>query len=129
VREKLAKMLGKREVFSAVFEKYGKKSGWKGPVDTILLADIKCNEEAVADHVWMTVGKRFSEAVLTPGDRIEFKATVARYEKGYRGHLEDYEAHRGPRTDYLLSYPGPVRNITVRQNALDFKTLEDWLKL
>jgi len=41
MREELEKLNNERRQFSAIFERYGSKSGWKGyPEKTILLKDV-----------------------------------------------------------------------------------------
>ena len=97
-----------RHTFTAVVEKFSLKNGFRGlPLRTILLTSVKCGEEYVANHVWLTCGKRFYSAILLPGDLIQFDARIKEYEKGYKGKRED--VYKPIKKDFCLSYPTKIK--------------------
>jgi hypothetical protein len=103
MRKELKNLSGQRMRFCATVERLGHKNGYKGPVPTILLKDVRRVDtgEVVTDHLWFTVGKTLS--VLSPGDEVEFDARVASYEKGYKGYRED--VYCPVSKDYKLERP------------------------
>jgi hypothetical protein len=108
MREELAKIAGRRRRFEAVFDKFGKKAGYKGMLTTILLIDVRdlVSGKVVTDHLWFTDGKRFQSLQLQQGDHVRFEARVTEYLKGYRGRQdEDDPDYRPVQTDYRLSFP------------------------
>lgn len=108
----LKPLLGKRAVFLATFERTGKKSGWKGVLETILLTNLQnAHHHEVADHIWFTTGKGWNQAELRPGDRVRFEARVDQYEKGYRGRNE-YGEEGMVTVDYRLVFPTRIINLT-----------------
>ena len=105
----LAKINKARTRFAGTFERYGKKTGWKGREEkTVLLKNIIATDsgESVTDHLWFNLTKGF-EALgeLQPGDVIEFEARVTTYKKGYWGYNEERRCENPPRTDYKLERP------------------------
>jgi len=124
MREELAKIYGTRRSFQAVFDKFGVRSGYKTPLTTILVLDVvdMTTKRIVTDHLWFTMGKRFAVLDLKPGDIIRFKARVTSYEKGYRGHREEYETGVG--IDYRLSFPTDVvkLNLVAGSNQMQLTT-------
>jgi len=108
MRNKLAKRDGLRRRFQGCFVRFGAKSGYKGPVTTVLLKDIVevASGEVVADHLWFTMGKRFESLKLEPGDTVRFDARVTDYIKGYRGRQDDDDYECKPvERDFRLSFP------------------------
>lgn len=103
MRAELAKLNGKRRRFKGVFVRFGKKAGYKEPLITILLKDVVyiASGKVVADHLWFTMGKRFSLLELKEGDVIRFDARVTSYVKGYRDRGDDKPLE----TDFRLSFP------------------------
>ncbi|MFO8019871.1 MAG: hypothetical protein R6U96_14700 [Promethearchaeia archaeon] len=108
----------KRRKYRAVFERFGSRSGYKGPVRTILLKNLVDGKthKPIADHLWIDCGKRFDKIHLTSGDLVEFYARVDAYEKGYKFK----------RIDYRLVYPSKVRKLNVDYNLKKyFKNKEE----
>ena len=105
-----------RQIFTGTFVRFGEKTGYKGPVSTVLLKDIYDNKEKLlTDHLWFNLTKGFDKLRMKEGDIIEFYARVKRYEKGYRGQRDDvYVPHE---MDYKLSHPSKLRKITVVLNS------------
>ena len=102
-----------RHIFKADVVRFGVKSGWVGEVKTILLKDVRlCGDEenVVADHLWLTVGKQIERLGLNPEDKIQFSARVKRYVKGYNGWRDDVWDHP-IETDYCLSFPTKIQKI------------------
>lgn len=107
MRKALQEREGERATFSATFERFGIKNGYRGPQHTILLTDV-CDATGtpVCDHLWFNLTQGFEELALEPGDRIQFDARVKKYVKGYLGRREDVYAPVG--VDYKLSYPTKI---------------------
>lgn len=111
MREKLGKFLGERRTFQGVFERFGSKSGYKGPVKTVLIVNLIdfVTKEVLTDHLWFTCGKRFDCLDLQEGELVQFDARVTEYLKGYQGGEEgSYEDVYGQELDYRLSFPTKV---------------------
>ncbi|MHB1762654.1 MAG: hypothetical protein ACYCS4_07945 [Acidimicrobiales bacterium] len=98
---------GKRLRFSAAFERFGTKAGYRGPERTILLTDVRLSDsdEILADHLWFTCGKIFDRLFLRPGDQIAFDARVGIYDKGYHGRRAEELEQAWSETDYRLERP------------------------
>ena len=111
MREELAKLCGVRRRFEAVFERFGKKTGYRDVLTTILLKDVRvvASRKLVTDHLWFTLGKGFEALNLVQGDVVRFDARVTEYIKGYRGRRDDDDyddCDRKPlERDYRLSFP------------------------
>lgn len=112
MREELAKREGARGEFSATFERYGRKTGWKGREETTLLfANVQdASGLSVADHIWFRMTKEFERLCLRPGEKIKFNARVRPYWKGYEGRGE-FEDGCGQEKDYGLSFPTKVQTL------------------
>jgi hypothetical protein len=113
LREDLARIYGSRRAFQGVFLRFGMRSGYKGPLTTVLLKDIQdvVARKVVTDHLWFTMGKRMAQLDLKEGDVVRFEARVTRYLKGYRGRREedDFEGnYQSLEYDYRLSFPTKV---------------------
>jgi hypothetical protein len=54
--------------------------------------------------------KGFEQANLKLGDLVEFRATVKKYIKGYKGKLE-YILYKPKKADYMLSRPTNIRKL------------------
>jgi hypothetical protein len=114
VRKELAKEIGTRKKFIAIYSRMGKKVNYKGySEETILLKNIINVEtnKLVTDHVWFSYTKGFEKLVLTEGVTIEFEARVKEYKKGYVNKLYkiNYSA-----TDYKLSHPTKIKFVSDR---------------
>ena len=105
MREKLKEQEGERNIFTGEFERYGWKSGYKYPLKTVLLLNIK-NEsgELITEHLWFNFTKGFEKlGELKKGDIIKFKARSKSYTKGYKGYKGDVPSYASK--DYKLSHP------------------------
>jgi len=114
MREELAKIHGCRRLFEGVFDRFGVKSGYKGPLKTVCLLNIRdvAAGNVVTDHLWFTVGKRFAGLNLQKGDVVRFEARVTTYEKGYRGRQDEDDIDCKPlEYDYRLSFPTKVMKV------------------
>ncbi|WP_221051330.1 hypothetical protein [Shewanella algae] len=108
MRHKLKSYNGKRLRFTAIIERYGKKSAFRGdPLKTILLKDVRLEHDdtILTDHLWFTCGKSWEQCDI--GDTVSFDARVSQYEKGYRGYRDDiYD--RPVEIDYRLERPTKI---------------------
>lgn len=106
MRKELQNIEGVRQRFIATFERYGKKSAYKGPpITTLLFKNIRdVNGAQFSDHVWFTTNKQFEKLDLQEGDNICFDARVKPYWKGYKGRRED-DFSKPVTKDYKLSHP------------------------
>jgi hypothetical protein len=78
---------------------------------TILLTDITDGTGyIVTDHQWFNMTKNFEQADLKLGDFVEFKATVKKYIKRYKGR-RDYILYKPTQTDYMLLRPTNIRKL------------------
>ena len=107
MRKELAKIKNERIHFSAVFERYGAKSGWNGNSEkTILLKNVSNGVRIVTDHIWFTMTKGFDAlGELKQGERVELHARVKEYVKGYVSEREDIDYSE---IDYKLSHPTKI---------------------
>ena len=112
MRQKL-RAIGSQERHTFIGEvvRFGWKNGWMGSERTILLKDIRLNDEIVCDHIWFKVGKQFERLSLQPGDKVSFSARVSQYEKGYKGRRWDV-FDKPIEKDYRLSFPTQARKIS-----------------
>jgi hypothetical protein len=89
MRNELAKLYGRRAVFTARIGRFGNKPGfpsWRGTVPTVLLKQItNTNGVELCDHAWLEAGGQWERLGLGPGDRVRFSARVSGYDKGERG--------------------------------------------
>lgn len=111
MRNELAKQIGERKKFRAVFDRIGKKINYRGySEETILLkniVDVDANK-LVADHVWFAYTKGFERALLHLGDKIEFTARVKEYKKGYVNPL--FKVNNATK-DVKLSNPTKIKRM------------------
>lgn len=111
MRKDLALEKGMRKKFTAIFDRIGKKTNFKGySEETLLLKnviDVETNK-VVADHVWFSFTKGFENLTLTAGTLIEFEARVKEYKKGYVNKRYNINNHS---TDYKLSHPTKIRKV------------------
>lgn len=108
LRQTLKALNTVRATFTGTFVRVGSKSGFKGPLPTVLLAEIRDTQgRIVTDHLWFNLTKGFAALHLHEGDQVMFDARVRSYEKGYKGHRTDCPI----RTDYHLSYPTRLRKV------------------
>lgn len=112
MRKKLRKIGSEnRNKFTAKFERFGSKSGWKGPEMTVLLVDVKNDQgKVVSDHLWFNFTKGFEKLNLEKGDIVQFSARVREYEKGYKG----WGIFSETEFDYKLSYPTKIQKINLK---------------
>ena len=82
---------------------WDRKNGYKGPVPTVLLKDVKNVEgKVLTDHLWFNYTKGFqSLGELKEGDIVQFNARCKEYEKGYKGYRAD--VYKPIEIDYKLS--------------------------
>jgi len=99
---------GKRSHYTGEFVRKGIKHGYKGNTVTVLLKDIKDETgQIVTDHQWFNMTKGFEQADLKLGDLVEFRATVKKYIKGYKGKLE-YIFYKPKKADHMLARPNNI---------------------
>jgi hypothetical protein len=113
MREELASREGERERFTATFERFGKKSAFKGPPKTtLLMRDIKdARGDVMTDHLWFNLTVELAGLRLRRGDVIAFDGRSASYTKGYRGRREDIDAP-AESVDYRLSHPTRIEVVS-----------------
>lgn len=110
VRTKLRENEGARSLYTGEFVRTGFKDGFKVPVKTILLKDVKGEAgKLITDHLWFNMTKGFEEGNLQPGDIVEFRGKVEKYVKGYKGRRED--VYKPIEDDFKLSRPTKVRKL------------------
>jgi hypothetical protein len=110
-RKALGANEGKRGLYTGEFVRTGSKPGYISGVHTILLKDITDETgQIVSDHQWFNMTKGFEQADLKLGDLVEFKATVKKYIKGYKGR-RDYILYEPTKADYLLSRLTNIRKL------------------
>lgn len=112
MRKELAEIgMDERHTFTGIFERYGTKRGFKGYLlTTVLLVDVRKDNQPVADHLWFNLTKEFDRAELETGDKVQFDARVSIYEKGYKGYREfdDWMLDHPIEEDYRLERPTKV---------------------
>ena len=111
MREELKKINGKRLRFTAVVERFGQKSAFRGnPIPTVLLKEVRIvgTDDIVTDHLWFTKGKSWDDTFV--GGVVEFDARVGVYEKGYKGYRDDVD--NPVHSDYRLERPTKVTVVT-----------------
>jgi hypothetical protein len=111
MRKELAAEKGKRKRFTAIAERLGKKTNYKGySEETILLKNVMDAETNVVmtDHIWFSYTKGFQDAGLSMGDLFEFEARVKEYRKGYVNKA--YKINNS-KTDFKLSHPTKIRRV------------------
>jgi hypothetical protein len=115
MREALREIEEERKTFSGIFVRFGFKNGWNRPVPTVLLKEIRNdNNEVVTDHLWFNLTKGFEKLDLQEGDIVQFDARVKSYVKGYFGHR--YDVYKPRETDYKLSHPTKIQKISTAIN-------------
>jgi hypothetical protein len=108
MRTELLKKENFRGIFTAVFERYGKKTGYRGQSEeTLLFKEIKDPEgRTLADHLWFSMTKGFEKlGRLLPGDKIRFEARVKSYKKGWVNRKAAIDQSK---RDYRLSFPTKI---------------------
>ena len=108
MREAL-KMIGgnQRHIFYGTFARYGVKSGYKGPIKTVLLKNIENdNNELITSHLWFNLTKGFKNLNLVPGDKVKFNGRIKPYIKGYMGRRTDVFVPI--EKDYSICYPTQI---------------------
>lgn len=116
IREDLGNLTNeKRRKFTGIFVRWGKKSGWRCTLDTVLLSniiDVETNK-IVSDHLWFNKTKEFEriEKTLKNGDTVEFIGRVGEYEKGWKGSKAWKEGYGETETDYKIERPTKIKKI------------------
>lgn len=101
-----------RHTFTAEFVRFGFKNGYKGPEKTVLLKDVKLNDEILCDHLWFNFTKGFEQCDLNEGDVVQFDGRITSYEKGYKGWNEEKQLLAPISTDYKIERPTHVQVIS-----------------
>jgi hypothetical protein len=110
-RKALGDKEGKRDLYTGEFVRTGSKPGYISGVHTVLLKDITDDTgQIVTDHQWFNMTKGFEQADLKLGDFVEFRATVKKYIKGYKGRRE-YIFYKPTKADHMLSRPTNIRKL------------------
>lgn len=111
-REALGKIGSKkRHQYTATVGRYGTRITEDGFKSTLLLTNIKLNEQVVADHVWVELNSYLRKlGWLHRGDELQFVARVACYSK-----LLDELGHQWTH-DYKLSQINHVRLISYKRD-------------
>ena len=96
-----------RHIFYGTFARYGVKSGYKGPIKTVLLENIENdNNELITSHLWFNLTKGFKNLNLVPGDKVKFNGRIKPYIKGYMGRRTDVFVPI--EKDYSICYPSQI---------------------
>jgi hypothetical protein len=87
------------------------KNGYKGPLKTVLLKDVRPPDDSqvYTDHLWFNLTKGFEALNLKEGDVVQFDARVKKYQKGYMGRQWPVDA--AVEWDYKLSHPTHIRKL------------------
>lgn len=80
MREKLGHFENTCQKFTATFGGWGTRRKYRDE-KTVLLKNLKVNEELVADHVWLAAPVDFELLKLNKGSLLEFNAVVKPYLK------------------------------------------------
>lgn len=99
-----------RHTFTAQFVRFGTKNGYKGIERTVLLKDVRLDNEIITDHLWFNLTKGFNNCDLHEGDIVQFDGRIAAYEKGYKGRRDDYQIYieHPIEIDYKIERPTHV---------------------
>ena len=103
----------KRYTFIGTFERFGKRTAFRGPdLTTVLLKDIHLKDDThiLTDHLWFNLTREFAQQSLCPGDKVQFDGRVDNYMKGYFGYREDVYVPQ--EVDVKISFPTKVFNLT-----------------
>ena len=102
---------GKRGLYTVELVRTCSKPGYISGSHPILLKDITDETgQIVTDHQWFNMTKGFEQADLKLGDLVEFKATVKKYIKGYKGR-RDYILYKPTKADFMLSRLTNIRKL------------------
>lgn len=117
MREELEKIGSQeRHMFTAVFERFGQKHGYKGPEQTVLFKKVRDESgKVVADHLWFNLTKGFAQLDLKEGDVVSFCGRVEEYERGYYGRREDVYVPTS--YDFHITRPTQVKKINNEQDG------------
>lgn len=112
MRKELKKLKDERIKIFGEFERFGLKSGYFKPQETVLILNLKDElGNILADHIWFNKTKGFEKLDLKKGDKIELFARVEKYKKGYQGYNIEKEIFNPVRWDYKLTYPTKVSKL------------------
>lgn len=84
------------------------KSSSKEEISTVLLLNVKRQGVVVANHLWITDAKLFFEMNIKENTKIQFKAAVYEYVKGYLGK-KPVLGKRLLKVDYTLIYISDIK--------------------
>jgi len=128
MRSELAQWEGHRREFQGVFVRFGSKSGFKHPLTTILLKDIRDvrTGQVATDHIWFTLGKGFERLGLQENDIVRFWARVTKYLKGYKGRREVDD--KPLEQDYRLSFPTKLTRLPRGSVAIELREFNETMK-
>lgn len=93
-----------RYTFTGVFERTGFKSYRDKYTPTLMLKNIKIDDELLTDHLWFSYGKNFQKlGKLEQGDIVQLNGRVGQYTKGYytEGQKVDYRIERPTKVKLL----------------------------
>lgn len=99
--------------YTGTFIRYGSLHEYGIRFTTVLIRNIKANENLVADHQWFRVNQGFENMELQVGDRIVFNADVSTYVKGYLGRNKQLKKERSVELDYQLTN---LKNVSISNN-------------
>ena len=101
MRSELKKVVGQKQKFRGIFERYGTKSNWyTGKIErTVLVKDVtNYAGKMITNHLWFNYTKKLEVLKLKEGDRIQFYGIVKPYIKGYEKD----------QIDYKITYPSKI---------------------
>lgn len=113
MRAELAQYNGQRRKFKAIFSRHGQKFFKQHFKTTLLMTNVTdiLTGKIVTEHLWFTMGKKFSALGLVEGDAVTFEARVDTYLKGYvHDEFDEKEL------DYHLVYPSKLQKIKAEPN-------------
>lgn len=114
-----------RHTFTGRFERLGIKEYKDKYSPTILLCNVKNDNEIVTDHLWFNYGKNFLKlGKLVKGDILQFDGRVGEYIKGYKHYLNDYKI-KNPTNVKLLSNAHHFKPLPVSKDAVIGMIIED----
>lgn len=99
--------------YTGTFVRYGCLHKYGIRLTTVLIRNIKSNNELVADHQWFKIDQGFDQLLLQSGDVVSFDADVAAYIKGYKGKNKQLKKEKNIELDYRLTN---ITNVSVIKN-------------
>lgn len=115
----------RRHTFTGRFERLGIKEYKNKYLPTILLCNVKSDDEIVTDHLWFDYSTNFLKlGKLVNGDILQFDGRVGEYKKGYKHYLNDYKIKK-PTKIKLLSNNHPFKLLPVSKDAVVGMIIEE----